>query len=144
MKRPNALFLAVLCATALHTATAIAAPSVATPTAAPTPDLFTSVTVVANYLLAHWQDLGTLLATLVAIYAAFRQHQWDKLLQLAGGIAFNVATLTNLDNAAKRKEVEDRLYQATPVWMHLLFGQAQFEMACEAGWQLIAKPKTVS
>jgi hypothetical protein len=144
MKRPATLVLAALCAIALHAAVAVAAPAAATPAPAPAPDLFASVTVVANFLLAHWQDLGTLLATLVAMYAAFRQHQWDKLVQLAGGIAFNVATLTNLDNAAKRKEVEDRLYTATPVWMHLLFGQAQFEMACEAGWQLIAKPKTAA
>lgn len=93
------------------------------------------------WVLTHWQTLGELIAALVALYAAVRAHQWTKLTELAGLVAFNLATLTDWTNEAKRKEGVTRLYAAAGPIARLLFTEAQFALALETGWKLIAKPQ---
>lgn len=140
LKRSSSFVLALLVASGLQLAAVAATGS---PSPAPTvPPI--DPTQVGNWLGANWVTLGTMLGSVFGIYTAVRQSQWDQLVKLAGDLAFNVATLSGLDDAAKRKQVEDRLYANAGPMAHLLFSQEKFELAIEMGYQLIAKPKTAA
>lgn len=102
---------------------------------------FTTITTAGGWVLAHWLDIGNVIAGFVAIYFALRARQWDKLIGLAGKLALDVAKVTELDNAAKRALVANELYAAAGVTARKLFTKEQFELAVEMGWKLIAKPQ---
>lgn len=102
---------------------------------------FTTVINWGAWVLAHWLDIGNVVGGLVAFYFALRARQWDKLLALAGKLALDVAKVTELDNATKRALVANELYAAAGATARKLFTKAQFEMAVEMGWKLIAKPQ---
>ena len=106
-------------------------------------DIASALTGAFNFggwVLANWLLIGQVVATLVAAYVAIREHQWNRLIVLAGKLAFDVATLTELDKKAKRDVVAAELYNLAGPVARKLFTQAQFSMAVEMGWKLIAKP----
>ncbi len=93
------------------------------------------------WVLAHWRELGELIALIVALVTAIRTYQWNQLVKLAGQLTFSVATLTNFDNDAKRRVAERELYQKAPAIARAWFTEEQFALAVETGWKLIAKPR---
>jgi hypothetical protein len=125
----------------------VASAATGTPTTTPLPPPVAPGAVIAaivGWVLSNMVGIGTVSGSVLALYNAVRAHQWDRLVQLAGNVAFNVATLANMDNATKRKAVEERVYAAAGPLARNMFSQAQFEVALESGYQLIAKPKTGS
>lgn len=111
-------------------------------------DLVLNVThIISNaagwggWVISHWQDLGSLIAVIVAIYFAIRAQQWDRLLGLAAELSATTAKLTGYDNASKRTLVARQLYdQANPLAKRI-FTSEQFELAVETAYQLITKPR---
>lgn len=93
------------------------------------------------WVLNHWRELGELIALVVALVTAFRTYQWNQLVRLAGDLTFAVATLTNFDNDVKRRLAERELYNKAPAFARAWFTEAQFALAVETGWKLIAKPR---
>lgn len=125
------------------TATLLYLPSAA-PSAAPAFAVVAAVGMAFGWgawVLAHWQAIGELLAALVAIYTAVKTHQWGRLVAEAGRVTFNLATLTNLDGDQKRAEAEKKLYANAGPIARALFTEAQFMLAVETGYKLIAKPQ---
>lgn len=94
-----------------------------------------------GWVLAHWQDLGSLIAVIVAIYFAIRAQQWDKLLGLAAELSATTAKLAGLDNAGKRAMVAAMLYEQANPLAKRIFTPQQFELAVETAYQLITKPR---
>lgn len=102
------------------------------------------VTSSAAWVLAHWLQIGEVVAALVAIYWAIRNHQWNRIIDLAGELAYDVALLTEFDKAKKREVVTNELYAMAGPVARRLFTREQFGLAVEMGWKLIAKPKVQS
>jgi len=94
-----------------------------------------------EFLFNHWEALAGIMALLGQAYMAVRAKQWDKLVQLAGQLAFEAAKLTGLDDPGKRELVEGQLYDKAGSIARLLFTREQFRLAVETGYKLIAKPK---
>jgi hypothetical protein len=102
---------------------------------------FIAISQFGGWVLANWFDIGQVIGSLVAIFIALKTRQWNRLIALAGKLAYDVALLTDLDNAQKRVLVANELYAAAGVTARKLFSKEQFELAVEMGWKLIAKPQ---
>lgn len=122
---------------ALPTALATAAPAAAFNVTA----TLAATLAWGSWVMGHWQALGELLALVVAGYHAVRAHQWNQLVSIAGRVTYNLATLTNYDDAAKRRAAISKLYEAAGPLARALFSEAQFALAVETGWKLVAKPQ---
>jgi hypothetical protein len=93
------------------------------------------------WALNHWKELGELIIAVVAFYNVIRAHQWDRLVVTAGDLAYDAANLAGLDKTDKQKHVAGQLYALANPLARKLFSEAQFAMAVETGWKLIAKPR---
>lgn len=81
-----------------------------------------------------------LFGLVVALSAAWCQQQWRQVLNLAGAITAEVAKMTPLNNAEKRREAARLLRQRAPTLAQAIFSEEDFLQAVEYGWQVIAKP----